>query len=184
MEAPRRDVGMRRLLPRILLPDCCHTNGSRRVPIRRQRSSMVTAPRAEVSELATKPLRNLSAPRVIRTPDLLIRRTVRACRHPTTIGHSTAHNLTSDLRISACPSLTASRGREAFPGHTRALERVGRDRPHGRPRAAHGGARGAAHWRQERPNGSSRRPGTSARVLLALTAAPKLRPGPPVSAGL
>src|SRR6266404_740138 len=55
------------------LPACCQTNGSRRVPIGRQRSSSVRASSAEVCELAEKTLAEPSAPRVIRTPDLLIR---------------------------------------------------------------------------------------------------------------
>src|SRR5438876_2893159 len=58
-----------------------------------------------------------SAPRVIRTPDLLIRRTVRARQHPTTIGHSTAHNPMSDQWNSACPSQASGGSRDASAPH-------------------------------------------------------------------
>src|SRR5205807_950809 len=68
-------------------------------------------------DLVKESRRNRSAPRVIRTPDLLIRRTVLACQHPITIGHSTAHKPTNDRRNSACPSEASGGPRDASAPH-------------------------------------------------------------------
>src|SRR5689334_14414741 len=73
-------------------------NGSRRVAV-----SVVTN-RGEVGELPKETATVQSAPRVIITPDFLIRRTVLARQHRTTIGHSWSHKAASDRWNPAHPN--------------------------------------------------------------------------------
>src|SRR5262249_11415186 len=103
--------------PLLLVPSWCHPDAFSCAPTGHRRSPLVATNRGEVGALAEETRKTLSAPRVIRTPDLLIRRCLGARQHPTSIGHSSSHNLPSARRNSARPSQRIGGWRDASAPH-------------------------------------------------------------------
>jgi len=107
------------LLPRVPseVPSSCHPDTYSCVPMRCCRSPSVATKRGEVGELPEETRKVLSAPRVIRTPDLLIRRRVRSRYHLVSIRHSSSRNRTSERRNCAYPRAMDGRARDASAPH-------------------------------------------------------------------